>query len=300
MYLTTDARSLRVYEALASEARLQIIDLLQEREMSIKELAAELYLSNAIVSTHVKKLLEAGLVSSRVKRVNGATYKLCSLSAEYLQIKLSKDKAPERQKYEVSIPIGHYTDIEAHPTCGLATVERMIGHYDNPAYFLDPERVNAGILWFGRGYVEYKIPNFLYKDQKLKELEISMEIGSEAPQYNENWPSDIRFALNGTTVAEWTSPGDYGTSRGRLSPEWWAEDVNQYGLLKVLRLNGKGTFIDGRLMSRLTVDDLELSGNQWTLRISADNAERGRGGLTLFGKGFGNYDQDIVVRSYYE
>lgn len=300
MYLTTDARSLRVYEALASEARLQIIDLLQDREMSIKELAAELYLSNAIVSTHVKKLLEAGLVSSRVKRVNGATYKLCSLSAEYLQIKLSKDKAPERQKYEVSIPIGHYTDIEAHPTCGLATVERMIGHYDNPAYFLDPERVNAGILWFGRGYVEYKIPNFLYKDQKLKELEISMEIGSEAPQYNENWPSDIRFALNGTTVAEWTSPGDYGTSRGRLSPEWWAEDVNQYGLLKVLRLNGKGTFIDGRLMSRLTVDDLELSGNQWTLRISADNAERGRGGLTLFGKGFGNYDQDIVVRSYYE
>jgi Predicted transcriptional regulator len=300
MYLTTDARSLRVYEALASEARLQIIDLLQDREMSIKELAAELYLSNAIVSTHVKKLLEAGLVSSRVKRVNGATYKLCSLSAEYLQIKLSKDKAPERQKYEVSIPIGHYTDIEAHPTCGLATVERMIGHYDNPAYFLDPERVNAGILWFGRGYVEYKIPNFLYKDQKLKELEISMEIGSEAPQYNENWPSDIRFALNGTTVAEWTSPGDYGTSRGRLSPEWWAEDVNQYGLLKVLRLNGKGTFIDGRLMSRLTVDNLELSGNQWTLRISADNAERGRGGLTLFGKGFGNYDQDIVVRSYYE
>ena len=32
MYLTTNAESLRVYEALASEVRLQIIDLLDERE----------------------------------------------------------------------------------------------------------------------------------------------------------------------------------------------------------------------------------------------------------------------------
>lgn len=59
MYLSTDAASLRVYEALASEVRLQIIDLLNNKEMHIKELAAELYLSSAIVSTHVNKLQNA-------------------------------------------------------------------------------------------------------------------------------------------------------------------------------------------------------------------------------------------------
>lgn len=61
MYLTTDSESLQVYEALASEVRLRIIELLDRREMHIKELAAELYLSSAIVSTHVAKLQKAKL-----------------------------------------------------------------------------------------------------------------------------------------------------------------------------------------------------------------------------------------------
>ena len=36
MYLTTNAESLRVYEALASEVRLQIIDLLDTHECILK------------------------------------------------------------------------------------------------------------------------------------------------------------------------------------------------------------------------------------------------------------------------
>lgn len=89
MYLTTDSESLRVYVALASEVRLKIIDLLDRREMHIKEMAEELYLSSAIVSTHVSKLQKAGLISSQMRRMDGGTYKFCSLSANYLQIKLS-------------------------------------------------------------------------------------------------------------------------------------------------------------------------------------------------------------------
>ncbi|MDQ8737297.1 ArsR family transcriptional regulator [Paenibacillus sp. LHD-38] len=300
MYLSTDAESLRVYEALASEARLQIIDLLNMKEMHIKELASELFLSSAIVSTHVNKLQKAGLVSCKMRRINGGTYKFCSLSTEYLQIKLSRFTPAARKFAEVSIPIGQYTDIEASPTCGLATTEKMIGHYDNPAYFLDPERVHAGILWFTRGFVEYKIPNYLFKDQKVQEIEISMEIGSEAPYINENWPSDIQFAINGTELGTWTSPGDFGRMRGRLSPDWWKNDVNQYGLMKVLRINKFGSFIDGMQISDTTIMDVPWDNSQWTFRIRAEDTSQGRGGLTLYGKGFGNYDQDIVIRSYYE
>ncbi|OBZ16529.1 transcriptional regulator [Bacillus sp. FJAT-26390] len=300
MYLTTDMESLRVYEALASEVRLQIIDLLYTKEMHIKELASVLYLSSAIVSTHVSKLQKAGLVSYRMRRVNGGTYKYCSLCTEYLQIRLSK-KEPEARKFaEVSVPVGHYTNIEASPTCGIATTEKMIGHYDNPTYFLDPERVHAGILWFARGFVEYKIPNFLFKDQTVREIEISMEIGSEAPHTNENWPSDIRFTINDQLLGVWTSPGDFGSMRGRLSPAWWHTDVNQYGLMKVIRINEQGTFIDGLQISSVKITDVPWDSNQWTFRISAEDVSRGRGGLTLYGKGFGNYDQDIVIRSYYE
>ncbi|MBY3620210.1 ArsR family transcriptional regulator [Acinetobacter sp. CUI P1] len=89
MNLTTDTESLRVYEALASEVRLRIIELLDRKEMHIKELAAELYLSSAMVSTHVAKLQKAGLINSKMRRVDGGTYKYCSLSTNCLQIKLS-------------------------------------------------------------------------------------------------------------------------------------------------------------------------------------------------------------------
>ncbi|MGG4146544.1 ArsR family transcriptional regulator [Paenibacillus algorifonticola] len=300
MYLTTNAESLRVYEALASEVRLQIIDLLDERERHIKELAAELFLSSAIVSTHVNKLQQAGIVTSKMKRVGSGTYKYCSLSAEYLQIRLSRPNDQKRKNIETMLPVGHYTDVAAFPTCGIATTEKLIGQYDNPKYFLDPERMNAGILWFARGYVEYKVPNHLFIDQRVQELEISLEIGSEAPQINENWPSDIRFFINGLYVGEWTSPGDFGRVRGRLSPDWWRGDVNQYGLLKVLRLNENGTFIDGLQISELTIHDLDWESPFLTLRISAEESVPGRGGLTLYGKGFGNYNQDIRIRTYYE
>jgi predicted transcriptional regulator len=164
---------------------------------------------------------------------------------------------------------------------------------------LDPERVHAGILWLAKGFVEYKVPNYLFKEQIVQEIEISMEIGSEAPHINENWPSDIRFTINGTVVGEWTSPGDFGQMRGRLTPEWWHDDVNQYGLMKVLRINANGTFIDGQQISNVTIKDVQWESKQWTLRLSAEETSRERGGLTLFGKGFGNYDQDIVIRSYY-
>ncbi|WP_238649603.1 ArsR/SmtB family transcription factor [Paenibacillus piscarius] len=300
MYLTTDSESLKVYEALASEVRLRIIDLLSVQEMHIKEIAARLYLSSAIVSSHVAKLQKAGIVSSQMKRIDGGTYKFCSLSANFLQVKLSGANSIARKVVEVSVPVGHYTDLEASPTCGIATTERMIGYYDDPRYFLDPQRVDAGILWFAKGYAEYKVPNYLFLDQKVQEIEISMEIGSEAPSVNEKWPSDIAFAMNGIPLGKWTSPGDFGVMRGRLTPAWWRPDVNQYGLLKVLRINAGGTYIDGQQISAVTIDEVGWQQDQWSFRFTAEDSTRRRGGLTLFGRGFGNYDQDIVVRVYYE
>lgn len=300
MYLTTSSESLQVYEALASEVRLKIIDLLDKREMHIKELAAELFLSSAIVSSHVAKLQKAGIVSSQMKRINGGTYKFCSLSANYMQIKLSNSSDIARKVVEIAVPVGHYTDLQAFPTCGIATTEKLIGYYDDPRYFLDQKRVDAGILWFAKGYVEYKVPNYLFMDQTVQEIEVSMEIGSEAPHVNEKWPSEIAFTMNGINLGKWTSPGDFGNMRGRLTPDWWNSDVNQYGLLKVLKINASGTFMDGQQISDITLSDVHWENNQWSFRFSAEDTGRRRGGLTLYGRGFGNYEQDIVFRVYYE
>ena len=70
--------------------------------------------------------------------------------------------------------------------------------------------------------------------------------------------------------------------------------------MKVLRVNASGTFMDGQRISDVRINDVQSYAKNWTFRISADDVERGRGGLTLFGKGFGNYDQDIVLRSFYD
>ena len=61
---------------------------------------------------------------------------------------------------------GHYTNYQICPTCGLASADALIGEVDDPRYFEHPDRYNADILWFTRGYVEYAIPNFIPASKK--------------------------------------------------------------------------------------------------------------------------------------
>ncbi len=296
----TDRQWLPLYEALASDVRLGIIELLADAPLNVKEIAERMSLSSAIVTMHVRKLEAAGLVQTKMVRKAGGTHKMCSLAETAIEIALPQSSSDERAYQEQTIQVGHYTAFEVYPTCGLATREKQIGEYDDPRYFLNPERVHASILWFGRGYVEYTVPNYLLASQRPTEIEISLEIASEAPEINEQWPSDIRFYLNGTRLGEWTSPGDFGTkSRGRYTPDWWHDRLNQYGLWKVLRVNGSGTYMDGQRISNTTLDDLHLEEKFWTLRFAVEEDAAHVGGLTLYGAGFGNYNQDIQLRVYY-
>ena len=47
----------------------------------------------------------------------------------------------------------------------------------------------------------------------------------------------------------WTSPGDFGDVHGMFTPQWWPQNWNQYGLLKLLVINDYGTYIDGLKIS---------------------------------------------------
>ncbi len=303
MKIDISDKSLPVYEALASDVRLKMIHLLAEQEMNIKQLAEALGLSSAIMTMHVKKLEKAKIINTKMVPGRGGAMKVCSLATSKIEITFPvKQSAGARHFHEMIVSVGHYTDFHVEPTCGLATVDKVIGIFDDPRCFLDPERVNAKILWFGSGFVEYKVPNYLKKNEQPQELEISFEISSEAPFANEDWPSDISFFLNGQLLGSWTSPGDFGGKhvRGKYTPDWWFADINQHGLLKVLKINDKGTFIDGQQISEVTLDELNIRQNQWTFRLSVLDSANNVGGMTLFGTGFGNYNQDIVFRLYYE
>ena len=299
MKIKISEKHLPVFEALASGVRLKIINLLSQRSMNIKELAQNLSLSSAILTMHIRKLEDAGIIKSERVKINGAIHKICSLDMDLIEIEFPKNKDSDLKTYEFILPVGHYTDFNVTPTCGLATTEKIIGYFDDPRYFWDPERVNAKILWFTKGYIEYKVPNHLLSDQTLKFIEISMELGSEAPGVNSNWPSDISFFLNGVNIGHWTSPGDFGSTKGNFTPDWWSLSVGQYGLLKIIKIDDTGSYIDGEKMSEVTLSQLNLREQLWSLRIAVLEDALPQGGVTLFGSGFGNYDQDIVFRLYY-
>ncbi|GAS83453.1 MULTISPECIES: transcriptional regulator [Paenibacillus] len=287
---------LPLYEALASEVRWRIMDMIADREKNVKDIAAALELSPSIVTMHIRKLEDAGLIGSKRVRINGGTHKLCYLKQNQIEIELPSASQTSRTR-EQTISVGHYTAFDIHPTCGLGTLEKEIGVWDDPRYFLDPERVHAAILWFGKGYVEYKTPNFVLPDQTTDAIEISMELASEAPGLRDHWPSDIRFTFNGVSLGTWTSPADFGrAARGKYTPDWWHRNVNQYGLLKTIRIDASGTYMDGERMSDITLADIKLSEPFWTLRFTVDEESPNVGGLTIYGAGFGNHDQDIVIR----
>lgn len=287
-----------LYEALASEVRWRIMGLLADQDMSVKELAERLELSPSIVTMHVRKLEIAELIGSRRIRRNGGTHKMCFLKQQSVEIELPSAARSDKIK-EQTISVGHYTAFDVHPTCGLGTLEKEIGVWDDPRYFLDPERVQASILWFGKGYVEYKTPNYLLPGQTVRAIEISMEIASEAPGLRDHWPSDITFTFNGIRLGTWTSPADFGrAARGKYTPKWWHRNVNQYGLLKTIRIDDTGTYMDGERMSDVKIENSKLDEPFWTLRFAVEEQAVHVGGFTLYGSGFGNHDQDIVIRVF--
>lgn len=287
-------QNIEFFEALSSETRIAILGMLNDKKMNIKEIAGELGISSAIVTKHIQKLENAGVVKCESIAGKRGTQKLCRLNIDHATLRF-QSKA-KNDNYSIhSIPVGQYNSFSVHPTCGLASESKTIGIVDDPRYFADPEHTKAAILWFGHGWVEYMLPNYLHSNQSVKSMDISLEICSEAPGYNENWPSDITFHINGIPIGMWTSPGDFGNNRGVLTPDWWSFGTS-HGLLKTILINDKGSFIDGIKVSDVKISELGLAyGREITFRISNSEHSRNVGGITVFGKGFGNYDQDIKV-----
>jgi predicted transcriptional regulator len=288
------------FKALSSEVRIEILDLLtKHHQLNMQDIASELNLTSGTITMHIKKLTDCGLIEVSSIPGKQGIQKMCYLPKDKIIIDIGTEVS--ENTYEAEISVGHYTAYKATPTCGLATKEHIIGEVDDARYFADPERINAGIVWLTQGYLEYHIPNYLKADESFEELQITMEISSEAPGVCNNWPSNIYFSINGTSVGFWVSPGDFGTSKGILTPQWWFPNWNQHGLLKLLSINDFGTFIDGLKISDVTLKDLSLNyKSEIVLRIEVPEDAQYVGGLTLFGKDFGNYGQGIHSRIVYK
>lgn len=300
LYIDGDS-SLHVLKALASDTRLLILSLLSHNPMNISELAETMGLPHSTVNFNLNQLQEAGLISVQYEPGSRGSQKLCAKKYDEIILKLpGANVEAETDTVTVSMPIGNYRNFDIKPTCGLASESKIIGMFDDPRSFFEPDHVYAQILWFGEGFVEYAFPNNLPYGSVAQSLVLSMEICSEAPQYDPDWPSDITLWLNDIEVGTWTCPGDFGGTRGRLTPAWWLEDQTMYGLLKHWQVTEEGSFIDGEKLSGVTLEDLHLgSKNHIKVKIGVKDDARHKGGVNLFGRKFGNYEQDLVMRMAY-
>jgi predicted transcriptional regulator len=295
-----DERIVLQLKALASLPRWRILQCLAEGGHSVNDLAQELDMPASTVAAQVKILEDAEFLRTELRAASHGLQKICTRTYDNMMIQLPYSPINESTSVEVEMPIGAYTLFEVQPTCGLASESSLIGFLDDPVSFYEPGRAQAGLIWFRSGYLEYSFPNRLPAGAALESVQVSMEICSEAPLHDNDWPSDITLWINGCEVGTWTSPGDLGGQRGRLTPLWWDSKDSQYGVLKRWLVNSEGAFIDGHPLHTLTLAELDIEHRRViTVRVGGKADALHIGGLNLFGHTFGNYPQDLTLRLEY-
>ena len=289
-----------VLKALASTKRVAILQLLASHPKNVSEIADALGMPMSTANLHITALEQAHLLLTELRPGERGLQKICARAYSTILIQFPMLAPDDMQTIEMSMPIGAFVDCDITPTCGLASEEVIIGMLDDPSSFYEPERASAQLLWFHKGYVEYRYPKRFMSHALLGSLQVSFEACSEAPMHHEDWPSDITLWINEVEIGTWTSPADFGGERAVLTPTWWQTNNTQHGLLKIWQVHNEGSYVDGQQVSGVCLDDLDLHDREYiSVRIGVKSDAKHVGGINLFGKKFGNYPQDIVLNIRY-
>lgn len=278
--------------ALASQTRLDIIDMISKKSMNVTEISSAMNMPISSAISAVKKLEEAGVVKTDAD----GRKKVCSIPYENLILELKGRKAQEKKQSDMvvcDVPIGGYFDYQAMPSCGLVGDRLFIGELDNEDSFALPDKTEACLIYLRKGYLKYRVLCPRTEGKHIQSVSVSFEICSEFPGYNNNYKSNIDCYINGKYIGTWTAPGDYGGRHGIFTPHWWSLNNTQFGDLVMCCITQDGTFMNTRKVSDVNVDGLMINSRDYfELQIETRDA----GGFNLFGKNFGDYDQDIVIK----
>ena len=215
-----------------------MLALLKHKSMNIVELAQELTIPVSSAAFHVNMLEEANLINTEMlPGVRGSQkyavpgQRMCFCLSTLL---------PRRRSGGHSAwicPIGNYYDFRIHPTCGMVNEETYIDSCDDIKSFYSPGRSAAQLIWFQRGFVEYRFPNHFISGK----IQIMYHSAwKSAPRHLDTgmWPSDITFSINDRELLTYTSPGDFGGRHGKLSTD--LVDRRKHTQFGLLRNNQRG------------------------------------------------------------
>lgn len=295
-------RIVKIGKALSSPVRLEMLNILKTTPRSLQEIASILSIPLSSAALHIKTLEDAQLIVTENQPGMHGSMRVCLCSMHSFRLEtFDADIDSASKSVSMEMPIGNYSDCVVYPTCGLADENGPIDAYDTIQSFYLPARTKAQMLWFAKGYLEYRFPNIHTPPLTLSEISFSMEICSEAPGFLENWPSDITVSVNQVEIGIFQSPGDFGARRGRLNPPSWPNGNTQYGFLKTFAVRKNGGYLDGKLINpQISLDDLHIEALPYiSLRIEVKEDAKYVGGVNLFGQKYGDYPQGIIMNLTY-
>lgn len=297
-----NAEILEITRALSSPQRLEILELLNTTSMTVKEIAD--YLNYPLSSTLLNcNILEScGLINIKETYTKLGKSKLCDRNCDKIELNIFRENLNVDKKLVINIPIGNYCnyDIPYGIGCGIATKEHTIGIDNDTNVFFNEERFKAGYIWFTEGFLEYKVINQSIP-KKISKIELSFEVCSEAPFYRNDWKSDITIFICDKEIGTWTSQGDFGGRRGKNNPKWWPDALTQFGVLTTWEIRNDGTYVNGNKISDVTIQDINIKEKPYIpLKMGVKKDAKYCGGMSLFGKSFGDYDQEIVMTFYWD
>ena len=289
-----------VAHALSSRTRLDILEIISLNSgISIVQLAKKLDIAVSSAAFHVELLSKAGLIETTSAPGKHGTMRICHALISKISIELLTRQIQDQYNiFSYNIPIGSYNDCFATPTCGLASETEILEQADAPSSFFSPRKIEAQIIWMRHGRLTYKIPNYFLEANNPQEISFSLELCSEAPFYNLNYPSDITTWINGVETSTYTCPSDYGDRTGKLTPKWWSTKLTQYGELIKFSTDKKGSYINKELIpDSPTIDQLKLKESPYiSFKIGIKDDATNKGGFNIFGEKFGDYPQNIIMK----
>jgi len=297
----------KVAYALDSNIRLKILSFLSKKSYTILELAEKLNISISNASFHIKLLKDANIINITHNPSKKGNEKIVALEKHNVEFFLTHDVAESsiiNKQFKTELPVGAFMDFDISGPCGMADQNgELIGPEGNPDIFYSFERIKSEIIWFSKGYVEYPISNISFKGKKINSIEITLEVCSECANYNNNYKSDIFFEINGKNIGVYTSPGDFGGRRGNLTTKNWPLESTQYGKIVQIRIDNKGCFINQNLTNNsLTIEDFQnvATDKCMTMKLGINENSKYVGGINIFGKNFGDYNQGININILFD
>ena len=115
-----------LFKVLGSDIRVNIILLLlKEKEMNMNEIAARLQITNGALTSHIRKLEEAGLIRVTQDSVGHGNQKVCSVLETRILVEIgTQEETDEGSIFRAEIPVGQYWTIRYFPPAAFPRRKR--------------------------------------------------------------------------------------------------------------------------------------------------------------------------------